>query len=387
MAVGLTILTFHMPKTAPTGEPPDERIAPIDNLRGQALFGVLAVNLVTEFRVSIFQQFLPPSEPLSLLDRAAGVFVSQALELKAFALFSLLFGIGLAIQFERLSRGGQPFYWLARRLAVLLVFGLIHMLFIWNGDILAEYAVAGFLVLPFLRAPKWLLGAACAAALIVYVAAPLAHLIPWPDTATLQRHVADANRVYATGGFGEIWRFSLGELALLSSLHLFVFPRTVALFLLGVLIWRSGVLKDLSRFKPHLEIGAFVGIVFGAALTALPGAGGGIGTVVLALGYASAVLALTQFPKIGRALMVFAPIGKMAFTSYVMQSLVFGAIFFGWGLGLFGQLGAAQGLLIGVLVYVGQIVFSAWWLGRFGYGPLEWLWRTLMYGTKQPMRV
>src|SRR5204862_4502333 len=100
-----------MPKTAPSGVPPEERIAPIDILRGIALFGVMAVNVVTAFRVSMFQQFVPGPQPSSFADRVAGAFVYQALELKAFALFSLLFGIGLAIQFERLSRGGQPFYW------------------------------------------------------------------------------------------------------------------------------------------------------------------------------------------------------------------------------------------------------------------------------------
>ena len=136
----------------------------------------------------MFQQFLPGIQPLSFFDRVAGVFVSQVLELKAFALFSLLFGIGLAIQFERLSRGGQPFYWLARRLAVLLVFGLIHLLFIWNGDILTEYALAGFIVLPFLRGPKWLVGWLSFGVLYFYVVMPLMGFpIWWPDTGTFAR--------------------------------------------------------------------------------------------------------------------------------------------------------------------------------------------------------
>jgi len=377
-----------MPKKEILCVPPKERIASLDILRGIALFGVMAVRVVTEFRVSMFQQFLPGFEPLSFPDRVAGDFVSQVLELKAFALFSLLFGVGLAIQFERLSRGGQPFYWLARRLAVLLVFGLVHLLFVSNGDILTEYALAGFLVLPFLRAPRVVVGWLSFGVLYLYVVLPLMGLpIWWPDTATFQQQVAAANRVLATGGYVEIWRFSHDELWLWLPLHEYIFPRTVGLFFLGVLAWRSGMFKDLGRFKPQLAIGAVVGIGVGAALTTMQGAGGRIATVVLALGYASAVLVLTQLPRIGRALTVFAPLGKMAFTNYIMQSVVFSAIFFGWGLGLFGQLGAAMALLIGVAVYVGQIIFSAWWLGRFRYGPLEWLWRTLMYGEKQKMRV
>src|SRR5688572_2567666 len=129
---------------------PSDRIDAIDVLRGVALFGILAVNLITEFRVSIFQQFLPNMDVGSIADRAVESFVSVALESKAFSLFSLLFGVGLAIQFERLARNGSPLRWLVRRLAVLLAFGLIHLLLIWNGDILTEYALAGFVALPFL---------------------------------------------------------------------------------------------------------------------------------------------------------------------------------------------------------------------------------------------
>src|SRR5881394_2351361 len=139
-----------MKQIAPSSVPPEERIASFDILRGVALFGVMAVNLETEFRVSIFQQFLPAGRPLLMSDRIVEDFVSFVLELKAFALFSLLFGVGLAIQSDRLSGTGRAPYWLARRLGVLLLLGLIHLLFIWNGDILTEYALAGFLVLPFL---------------------------------------------------------------------------------------------------------------------------------------------------------------------------------------------------------------------------------------------
>jgi len=375
-----------MKKITQSGVPPEERLASIDILRGVALFGVMAVNVVTEFRVSIFQQFLPAEGSLSTLDRLAQTFVSSGLELKAFALFSLLFGVGLAIQFDRLSNKGRAFYWLARRLAVLLAFGLIHLLLIWNGDILTEYALAGFLVLPFLGAPAWVLAVGFASLLAFYVAMPLLHLpIAWLDMATLQQHVTEANRVYATGGIGEIWRFGLRELPLWAPLHIYIFPRTVALFFLGAFIWRIGLLRHLGQYKLALAVGAWTGIAVGAALTLGEGAGWRLATVVLALGYGAAVMVLVQLPVTGRALNAFAPIGRMAFTNYVMQSVIFGFIFFGYGLGQFGRLGPAHALLLGAAVYVAQMLFSAWWLGRFRFGPLEWLWRTLMYGEVQPM--
>lgn len=106
------------------------------------MFGVLAVNLVEEFRISLFQQFLPYQPRVPPLGSAIGHFISTFLEMKAFALFSILFGVGLAIQSERLSRSGSRRRLLVRRLAVLLVIGLAHLLLIWNGDILTEYALA-----------------------------------------------------------------------------------------------------------------------------------------------------------------------------------------------------------------------------------------------------
>ena len=139
---------------------PSERIEAIDVLRGIALFGVLAINITSEFRISIFEQFLSHKHPASSLDRIVGTILTLAVDLKAFALFSLLFGIGLAIQFERLAASPRRTMLLVRRLVVLLAFGLIHLCLIWNGDILTEYALAGLLVLPFLFGPRWLLALA-----------------------------------------------------------------------------------------------------------------------------------------------------------------------------------------------------------------------------------
>src|SRR4051794_33770234 len=117
---------------------PDERIESIDVVRGIALFGVLIVNLITGFRVSIFQQFLDASSEESSVDALVDRILSVGFEGKALCLFSLLFGVGLAIQYDRLSRRGSPLYWLSPRLLVLLGFGLVHLFLIWNGDILTE---------------------------------------------------------------------------------------------------------------------------------------------------------------------------------------------------------------------------------------------------------
>ncbi|SEM19712.1 DUF418 domain-containing protein [Bradyrhizobium sp. OK095] len=356
-----------------------ERIDAIDALRGLALFGVMAINVVMEFRVSIFEQFLGPRTLASPINRAIDAILSQAIELKAFALFSLLFGAGLAIQFDRLATSERRTVLLVRRLAVLLVFGVIHLCLIWNGDILTEYALAGFIVLPFLFGPRWLLALASLVFLALYLA--MQDFAPaglFPSRAAIWRDVMDANRIYATGGYLDVLAFRLRELALIAPLHAFVFPRTIGLFLVGALAWRSGIVQNVRG-------------LFAIALPAIAlGAGffGGtepLGTIALALGYGAAILGIARFERGKRLLGWAAPLGRMAFTNYVAQSVIFGWIFYGYGLGLFGRLGITEALTIGIAVYIAQVLFSTWWLRHYRYGPLEWLWRTLMYGVRQPM--
>jgi len=357
-----------------------ERIDAIDVLRGVALFGVMAINLVMEFRISIFEQFLGPKTLASPVDRAIETILTQAVELKAFALFSLLFGAGLAIQFDRLTNSERRISLLMRRLAVLLVFGVIHLCLIWNGDILTEYALAGFIVLPFLSGPRWLLTLSALAFLALYLAMqafPPAGL--FPSRAAIWRDVMDANRIYATGGLLDVLAFRLREIPLIASLHAFVFLRTIGLFLVGALAWRSGILQNVRG----LLVIAPLCIGFGAALIYIGREP--LGTILLALGYGAAILGIASFEHGKRLLGWAAPLGRMAFTNYVAQSLIFGWIFYGYGLGLFGRLGITQALAIGITVYAGQVLFSAWWLRHYRYGPIEWLWRTLMYGVRQPM--
>jgi uncharacterized protein len=365
---------------SPTPLAPDDRLAAIDILRGIALFGVMAINLVFEFRVSIFEQLLPPVQWGAPLDQAIANFLDAAISLKAFALFSLLFGIGLAIQFDRLATKPRAIL-LLRRLLALLAFGLIHLILIWNGDILTEYALAGLLVLPFLYAPRWLLAGTVLVLLAVFASSHFSRLLPIHDATSLAHHVLEARRVYATGSFAEILSFRIHEIAAIAPLHVWVFPRTLALFLLGILVWRMEIVQRASENRWALFGVAIVALI----LTMLVGKN--LSTVTLALAYAAVIVGLVSLPWGARLLGWAAPLGRMAFTNYIAQSLIFGFVFYGYGLGLFGQLRVSTALAFGIAVYAAQVVFSRWWLDRYRFGPLEWLWRSLMYCHKQPMRV
>ena len=110
-----------------------------------------------------------------------------------------------------------------------------------------------------------------------------------------------------------------------------------------------------------------------------------LGGVMLASGYAAAVIGLVGIPSGKRMLAWAAPVGRMAFSNYLGQSLILGWIFYGYGFGLFGRTSVTAALAIGLCVYAAQAGISAWWLRRYRYGPVEWLWRSLMYGAWQPM--
>jgi uncharacterized protein len=357
---------------------PVDRLAGVDALRGLALFGVMAINIVFEFRVSMFEQFLPSREAASSFDGAVETILERALGLKALALFSLLFGVGLAIQFDRLADRRRAVL-LVRRLVILLAIGLVHMTLLWNGDILAQYALAGLIALPFLFGPRWLLATAGLLLLGLYVT--VLPLMPFPDQAWMADHVMAARRVYGTGNFVDILRFRVEEIPAIVPLHGTIFLRTLALFLLGAFIWRTGVLQHASEHRVLLFRVAMAALV----LTLLvpdeaPAA------VTLAFAYGAFIIGLMSTGPGSRLLGWAAPLGQMALSNYLAQSLIFGWLFYGYGLGLIGQVGPAAALAIGVAVYAAQAVFSQWWLRRYRFGPVEWLWRTLMYGAIQPMR-
>jgi uncharacterized protein len=367
--------------------PSGTRIEAIDVVRGAALFGVLTVNLVTAFRISIFTQFLPAADGGGSWDALAERFVAFALESKAFALFSLLFGIGLAIQFERLVESGRADYFLVRRLLALLAIGLLHLVFVWNGDILTEYAIAGFVALPFLRLPAAGLAKAAGVFLVVFIGlAIFPQPVKLPDPTALRQHADEAARVYANGSYLETLAFGVRELRLMLPLHLNVFPRTVALILLGGWFWKSGVLQEALARSQWTFLWGLAGTLLGLLLSVLDERiiSGMVAPVVLALGYGALIYSVATMPSVERFMRPVAALGRMAFTNYILQSIVLSFIFFGFGLGRFGRMGAAQGLVLACVLYGAQAALSMLWLRYFRFGPLEWLWRVLMYGRLFP---
>jgi uncharacterized protein len=111
------------------------------------------------------------------------------------------------------------------------------------------------------------------------------------------------------------------------------------------------------------------------------------GHVAMAAFYLAAIVLLSQRPAWQRRLSHLGPVGRMALTNYLTHSLIYLLLFYGFGLGLLGRVGATLCLVLSVAIFAAQILFSSWWLRRFRFGPAEWLWRSLTYGSRQPMRI
>jgi uncharacterized protein len=307
----------------------------------------------------------------------------------------------VAVQAERAGlRGVGVDRFLLRRFLILLIFGLCHLLLISNVDILTLYAVCGLVLVPLLRLPAGILALAGLAAIYVPPALPRGPVIP--AASVLQAHAAAATRVYSQGSFGEILAFRWRETQeLIAPLLIGSAQKTLGLMLLGVALWRFGVIRKPQAYRTALRavcLGAgTIGLINTTAAVLSESTGREIqvpwqvqalgSNVPLALAYAAALLAWRPSESSRAITGPVAAAGRMALTNYLSQSLVFALLFYGFGLGLFGRLAPAAAAGLGMALYVGQLAFSRWWLSRYCFGPFEWLWRSMTYGRAQPMRV
>jgi uncharacterized protein len=289
---------------------------------------------------------------------------------------------------------------------------LIHGILIWWGDILLTYALAGALLLLFRkRAQKTLLWWAASIASLpilvisgLFIAALVGRYHPEnkpPDMTRIQSVIA----IYSHGTVLQILRENVvlwkQELPALGFAAYALF-----LFLLGMWVWRSGLLDRLAEAKPMLKRVSFwclgIGIplnVFTTLANLRPSTGhptliGYLAGIlqfpsehILSAGYAAGLAVLIQSTVWRKLLTPFAAVGRMALTDYLTQSVVCTLLYYNYTTGLYGRVGPALDLIPTVLIYGSQVVFSNWWLARFRFGPMEWLWRGLTYGKLPPMRL
>lgn len=392
-----------------------ERVELLDILRGIAIFGMFTVNMTAD----IWWSDTFAESDLSFIDSLSLVLVDLFTNGKFITIFSFLFGIGFYVQSERAIKRGQsvPAFWI-RRLAGLLMIALIAEACTVPSWILIDYSLFGLGLLLFYRLPpRWILAAAIACFAPPKIMSAI-HFFSTGQSEVAQQAgvtIIDAlhgsiDGVFATGSFLAIgstnlvhvweeiteWTYYLGDLDLLG------------LMLLGLFVGRIGAVwnRDIQlafakRVAPWLLGIGFAGCVawelmkqfgvgddspanqqFIANFLAWP-----VGMPVLGLGYAAAITILVTNPKWHRILAPAAPVGRMALTNFLLTKLLAAFLSFQWGLGLYGEIFPAVGLLIVFATCPLLLYGSRWWLAHFAYGPFEWLWRAWTYGQLPRMRL
>lgn len=423
-----------IPATSPdTPGTPDQpvgqadRIVALDFIRGVAVLGILLPNIVS-YSYPMLAYYWPPALDGGPTEFDRWTWLAQLVLVdgKLRGLFTLLFGVGIALFMDRARARGATAWLQARRLGWLALFGLAHYYLLWTGDILFLYAVSGLVVLAMLDwEPRtqlgvgiaWAIGGALlmsamqGGAAAIEVSAALQAQQPQAYEAVrqgAQNAVSGAlaeTGIMRGGSYGEIvwWRLQEETLPLLRTTQLIAPLETVPLMLLGIALYRLGLFGS-SPERGRLRRWAWAGLTVGALLT-LP-----LGLWVMEAGFplyltqfvfngAAAVLHLPMVLGLAALLALWAPAaastalgnrvaaaGRMAFTNYVGTSAVMMLIFQGWAGGLYGTLHRAELLAFVLLGWALMLAWSQPWLARFRYGPLEWLWRCLTYGQKFPMR-
>jgi uncharacterized protein len=336
---------------------------------------------------------------------------------KFMTLFSLMFGAGMALISERAAARGQPAKGLlARRNAWLLVLGLLHAYLVWYGDILVTYALCGFVVM-FCR--NWKPRTQLIVGLLFLLVPSLFFLAgglsfsQWPEAevqAALQDWAPDAETlaeelaVYQGGWFGQLpHRISTAVEFQTEIFLIFAFWRAGGLMLVGMALFRWGWLtaqRTPAAYRKLMVTGfglSIPAIAWGlyrnelggwsyAEAFFLNGQFNYWGSVLMALGYIGLVMLWCLGDTLPALRARLAAVGRTAFSCYIAQSLICTFVFYGHGLGLYGSVGYAQQALVVFAVWALLLFAAPAWLARYRFGPMEWLWRSLTYWQRQPMR-
>lgn len=392
-----------------------ERVEVLDVLRGLALYGVLLANAVWGYSGGMFAPRPAPPVQRDTIDQAFLLLLEALCSGKAMYLLTTLFGLGFALQLRRADSGGRSVVPLhLRRMAALAFLGLSHVLLLWWGDILWGYAVAGVWLVLFrrVRGTKLLLWGFGLALLPQFVAS-LPPIHKW--LAPIQTRTVDLVAFRA-----EVWAainshdrrmlpFVHAKQAYLFVGHFWVayFPGLLGRFLIGYWAGSTMIFSQITERLPFFRRLAAWGLSLGIAASGFVSAVHfyarsspvlseafmcaislvyELSVLLLGCGYGAAVVLLVQRATFHRVLRLIAPVGQMALTTYIGQSLICTLLFYGWGFGLAPRVQAARVFSITLGVFLLQVLLAHAWLSFFRFGPMEWLWRSLTYGRLQPMR-
>jgi len=402
----MTALTTPL---GPTVE--QERLPLLDVLRGFSILGILLNNM---------GMFSGPSRELGFVgvpptttDVAVEALILFFINGKSYLLFALLIGLGFALQLNRAeARAANVLPTYTRRLVILFAIGALHAVFLWEGDILAMYAILGF---GLLLVRRWSSVALLALAGALLILSPVAEWISYTRSYGAENwanisatgsgaEVAStpADRAQAVYGHGRYLDMVIYRLETLPDhavrLWLNQALGAFAVFVFGLYAGRHRFIESVATYVTRWR--AWTPWVLAAALAVnliyvFAFMQGRVRLELLSLTLGGPLLCLVYVGGLGlllektvwRARLVpMAAIGRLSLSNYLLQSAVCTTIFYGYGFGLYGRIGATTGFIIAMAVFAFQIVISMWWLRHFQFGPLEWLSRTFIYGRWQALR-
>lgn len=388
-------------KVSPTAG--KERLIWIDMARGFAILGIFIVN-IGAFSAPYFLHGGADEAWDGLTDRTAQAVIDIFFQASFYTLFSILFGFGMQLMAERLPAKGLSVYpFMFRRLVVLLGLGAVHAFGLWHGDILLSYGAVGIVAMVFLRARAGVVLGAASVLLIGTVSLFTLLLYSMRDIMVdgsgsrpavqqaLENYQNDSITAIWAQNFRD-WMYGNGSMSGLFFLLVVILP----LFLFGMYLAKKRWLHDPERFQPILRRLWSVSMFVFIAVKAGPYLFGNplwlsffqdnIGGPASAMFYLLSITMLARQKKWQTPLLPFSYVGRMALTNYLLQSVISFVLFYGVGFGFYGHVGPALGMAIAISLFGLQILGSRWWLQRYRFGPVEWIWRSLTYGERQPFR-
>lgn len=399
-----------------------ERTDILDVLRGFALLGVLLDNVLGFTGWGFLNQAHREALTTWPADGIIGLAELTFINGKFYSLLSLLFGIGFSIIIIRSElKRINPLKIFYRRLLILLLIGLGHLLLLWEGDILVLYALIGMLLPLFRKCNNntlliWAV-ALILSPILIDVVKVLLNIKTGNFLEAIAQTIDKKNRIplddsfadylYKNGSGWTEWRnwqvsgYLYRYAYIIESNRI---PKVLGMFLIGLYAGRKMIYSNLEDYIPLFKKlrrwGFIIGIpaaigctyfeIFGKKIPDISGlphtALYAFSVVPLCLAYAS-VICLHWVKKGGKSkLKLLAPLGRMAMTNYLMQTFIGITLYYGVGFGLGGNIGPAIFIPIGLGVYVLQIIYSNWWFRHFNYGPFEWVWRQLSYWKRLPLK-
>jgi len=391
---------------------PKKRINSIDALRGFALFGILMFHCMEHFDLTFTPELSSPF--WQKVDNAVFEIVAFLFAGKAYAIFSLLFGLSFFMQMDSQAEKGVDFrlrfLW---RLTLLLVLGYLNGL-IYMGEFFVVYAILGIFLIPLFKVPtKWLI----ALCILFFLQIPdiytfvslLSGNAPNEPTSLItymDQLYEECAQLFINGSFGDVLQFNSwkGQFAkLLWVFNSARYPQLIGLFIAGMLIGRYGIHKSEEKMLKYsrkvLPYSIVVFVFFYTIVVLLPHIGvegfalragntlfktyANLGMMLM---YVSGFTLLYYNTKLRKGMDKMAPVGRMSVTNYMAQGFIGVPLFYGFGLNFAVELSFLQCLLVGLVIYAVQVLYSNWWMKRYYYGPMEWLWRTATWFKKIPLK-